>query len=158
MRDPLGGDSNSRSGRFWPARPYNRNVSDSRPVGVFDSGIGGLTVLRECVRQLPAERFIYLADEGNAPWGPKNPAWLRARSEPITRFLVEHQAKAVVVACNTMSVTALAHLRGIFDLPFIGIVPAVKPAAALTHSGAVGVLATHATSTSEALAQLIEAF
>lgn len=133
-------------------------MSDPRPIGVFDSGIGGLTVLRECLRQLPRERFIYLADEGHAPWGPRSPEWLRERSEEVVKFLLGQDAKAIVVACNTMSVVALAHLRTIFDVPFVGIVPAVKPAAALTHTGSVGVLATHTTTTSEALNQLIRSF
>jgi glutamate racemase len=133
-------------------------LSDPRPVGVFDSGIGGLSVLRECLRQHPSERFLYVADEAYAPYGPKPVELLQARAEAITRFLLDQDAKAVLVACNTASVSALAFLRARFPVPFVGIVPAVKPAAALTHTGSVGVLATQATTASPALAQLISSF
>lgn len=133
-------------------------MSDVRPIGVFDSGIGGLTVLRECLRQLPLELFIYLADAAEAPYGTKPPDKLRARAEEVVKFLLDQDVKTIVVACNTMSVAALSHLRNLFSLPFVGIVPAVKPAAALTHSGTVGVLATHTTTASDALAQLINTF
>lgn len=133
-------------------------MPDSRPVGVFDSGIGGLTVLRECVRQYPNESFLYLADAAFAPYGPRSAESLRPRAEKVVRFLLAQEAKAIVVACNTMSVAALTHLRGRFQVPFVGIVPAVKPAAALTHTGTVGVLATHTTTASDALAQLIKTF
>src|SRR2546427_8435411 len=104
-------------------------MADSRPIGVFDSGIGGLTVLRECIAHLPSERFIYLADAGYAPYGPKPAELLRARAEQVVNFLLQQQVKAVVVACNTASVAALPFLRARFELPFVGIVPAVKPAA-----------------------------
>lgn len=133
-------------------------MSDRRPIGVFDSGLGGLTVLREVVSQLPGEQCLYVADEREAPYGTKTVEALRARTEQVANFLLAHDAKAIVVACNTASLTALAHLRSIFTVPFIGIVPAVKLAATLTHTGKVGVLVTSATAHSESLAQLINSY
>lgn len=133
-------------------------MADSRPIGVFDSGIGGLTVLREIVRQLPNESLMYLADSREAPYGTKSLAALAERCERVAAFLLGREAKAIVVACNTASVAALPHLRGRFSVPFVGIVPAVKPAAALTRTGTVGVLATAATTTSQPLAQLIDTY
>lgn len=133
-------------------------MADSRPIGVFDSGIGGLTVLREIARQHPAEACIYLADEREAPYGAKPAEFLQERCARITQFLLEQGAKAIVVACNTASVAALPGLRAQFDVPFVGIVPAVKPAAAMTRTGTIGVLATTTTVASEALARLIETY
>lgn len=131
-------------------------AADSAPVGVFDSGIGGLTVLREVLRQHPAERCLYLADSRLAPYGTKTEDVLRERCERVTGFLLEQGAKAVVVACNTASVAALPHLRARYPIPFVGIVPAVKPAAAMSRTGIIGVLATSTTIGSQPLARLIE--
>ncbi len=115
-------------------------------IGLFDSGVGGLTVLREVLRQLPGCDALYLADSANCPYGARPPAEIRRLSEGISRYLVERGARCIVVACNTASAAALTHLRGRFPgVPFVGMVPAVKPAAALTRSGTVGVLATPAT-------------
>lgn len=133
-------------------------MADRRPVGIFDSGIGGLSVLREILRQLPNESLVYLADRSEAPYGTKSATALEERCAQVAGFLIERGAKAIVVACNTASVAALAHLRNRFALPFVGVVPAVKPAAALTRSGIVGVLSTAATAASEPLAQLIDAY
>ncbi len=116
------------------------------PIGVFDSGVGGLSVLRALLERLPGESYLYVADSANCPYGPRGHQEIRRLSEGIARYLIGAGAKAVVVACNTASAAALAHLRATFpQVPFIGMVPAVKPAAQATRSGVVGVLATPAT-------------
>lgn len=119
---------------------------DERPIGVFDSGVGGLSVWREIASALPHEDTVYFADQAHVPYGPRPAAQIRAFCESITRWLLGQGCKAVVVACNTASAAALKHLRDTFPgLPVIGMEPAVKPAAALTRAGVVGILATPAT-------------
>jgi glutamate racemase len=131
----------------------------SRPIGVFDSGVGGLSILREMRRQMPAESAIYFADQGHVPYGPRPVEQVRAFSEAITRFLLDQGADLVVVACNTASAAALMHLRQSFpEVPFVGMEPAVKPAAEVTRSGVVGVLATPATFQGELYASVVERF
>jgi len=133
-------------------------VSDERPVGLFDSGVGGLTILREVRQQLPLERCLYFADSRECPYGTKPVPEIQRRCETVVDFLLDRGAKTIVVACNTASVAALAHLRSHYQMPFVGIVPGVKPAARLTRVGKIGVLATPTTAESEPLAQLIEQF
>lgn len=121
-------------------------MSDPRPVGIFDSGVGGLSVWREAARALPRESFIYLADQAHVPYGPRPPAEVRRYAEAITAALLAHGCKAVVVACNTASAAALKELRARHpDVPFVGMEPAVKPAATQTRSRVVGVMATPGT-------------
>jgi glutamate racemase len=136
-------------------------------IGVFDSGVGGLSVLRELKAQYPQEDFIYLADQAHVPYGSRPLEQVRAFSEGITRYFLEEQAdtpagrraKLVVVACNTASAAALRHLRQVFPgVPFVGMEPAVKPAAEYTHSGVVGVLATPATFQGALYASVVERF
>lgn len=116
------------------------------PIGVFDSGVGGLSVWREIVSALPNEDTIYFADQQHVPYGPRSELEIRAFSDGITRFLLERGCKAVVVACNTASAAALKHLRDTLPhVPTIGMEPAVKPAAAMTKTGVVGIMATPAT-------------
>jgi len=115
------------------------------PIGVFDSGVGGLTVLAEIRRLLPGEHLLYVADSGFAPYGERPTAVIRARAEQITDFLLAQGAKAIVIACNTATGVAAAHLRTRHALPIIAMEPAVKPAAACTRSGVIGVLATSGT-------------
>jgi len=130
-----------------------------RPIGVFDSGVGGLSILREMRRQMPAEPAIYFADQGHVPYGPRPLEQVRAFSEGITRFLLNHDADLIVVACNTASAAALKQLRQTFpDVRFVGMEPAVKPAAEVTRSGVVGVLATPATFQGELYASVVERF
>ena len=113
---------------------------------MFDSGVGGLSVWREIRKQLPLESTIYLADQAHVPYGPRRMEEIRDYCEAITRFLLEQNCKAVVVACNTASAAALKHLREIFPgVPIIGMEPAVKPAAATTRNGVIGIMATQAT-------------
>ena len=133
-------------------------MANDRPVGLFDSGVGGVSILRHVRDQLPFEQCIYLADSREFPYGTKPAPDIKRRCERIVDFLLEQRSKAIVVACNTASVTALAHLRARYAPPFVGIVPGVKPAAGLTRTGTIGVLATPTTADSEPLAQLIEQF
>ncbi len=114
----------------------------SAPIGVFDSGIGGWTVLREIRRELPAEALLYVADAAGAPYGDRSPEFIAARALAIADWLQAAGAKALVVACNTATSAAVAQLRRQHTLPIVAIEPAVKPAALLTRSGIIGVLAT----------------
>ena len=129
------------------------------PVGVFDSGVGGLSVAREIMALLPAEPIIYLADQAHAPYGQRPLAEIRSLSEGITRFLLAEGAGAIVIACNTASAAALHGLREQFlDVPFVGMEPAVKPAVERTRSGHVGVIATAATFQGELFASLLDRY
>lgn len=114
------------------------------PVGVFDSGVGGLSVLRELRRLLPDEDFVYYADSANCPYGGKPLVEIQSRAAAITEELLAAGCKLIVVACNTATIAAVEHLRANYPVPFVGMEPAVKPACALTRSGVVGVLATGA--------------
>lgn len=127
-------------------------------IGVFDSGVGGLSVLHHIRRTLPDERLIYVADSGHVPYGDKSPAYIEQRSLALTRFLISQGAEAIVIACNTATAAAAATLRSQFALPIIGMEPAVKPAAAATRSGVVGVLATIGTLESARFAALLERY
>ncbi|HUX75653.1 MAG TPA: glutamate racemase [Anaerolineae bacterium] len=131
-------------------------MSDPRFIGVFDSGVGGLSVWREIARQLPHERTLYLADQAHVPYGSRQLAEVRELSAGITRFLLDHGVKIVVIACNTASAAALHYLRRAFPhVPFVGMEPAVKPAVERTHNGVVGVIATQATFQGELFASLV---
>ncbi len=135
------------------------NTRQWQPIGVFDSGVGGLTVLRAIHQLLPDEQLLYLADQSHVPYGPRKLEEVRHFSEAITRFLLDQGARLVVVACNTASAASLKHLRTVFPhVPFVGMEPAVKPAAEHTHSGVVGVLATPATFQGELYASVVERF
>ncbi|MCW5862198.1 MAG: glutamate racemase [Anaerolineae bacterium] len=130
--------------------------SPTGPIGVVDSGVGGLSVLRHLRAQLPAERFLYFADQAHIPYGPRPAEDILAFTAAITRFLLARRAKLIVVACNTATTAALDSLRRLFpDVPFVGMEPAVKPAAAQTRSGVVGVLATPGTFSSDRYAGLM---
>ena len=114
-------------------------------IGLFDSGSGGLSVLKEIRKVLPSAHYIYYADNAHCPYGEKTPEYIRDRARAITRLLLERGAEAVVVACNTATGAAIGTLREEIDIPFIGMEPAVKPAALGTRSGVIGVLATAGT-------------
>lgn len=119
------------------------------PIGVFDSGVGGLSILRSINTLMPHERLLYVADSANAPYGPKGEEFIQKRSMFVMDYLVRQQVKAVVVACNTATAAAIAVLRARYPLPIIGVEPAVKPAAEQSRSGVVGVLATSGTIASD---------
>ncbi|MBO7279195.1 MAG: glutamate racemase [Bacteroidales bacterium] len=111
-------------------------------IGVFDSGVGGLSVLLELVRLMPEQDYVYVADTRYCPYGPKSVDVIRERSSVISQFLIDKGAEVVVVACNTATAASVSLLRSAFPVPFVGMEPAIKPAAALSRSGVVGVLAT----------------
>jgi glutamate racemase len=135
------------------------SISSDSPVGIFDSGVGGISVLRAIREQMPEESVIYFGDQGHIPYGPRPMRQIRDFSEAITRFLLEQGAKIIVVACNTASAAALQYLREKFpDVQFVGMEPAVKPAAEYTHTGKVGVLATPATLQGVLYASVVERF
>ncbi len=128
-------------------------------IGVFDSGVGGLSVLRAVRAEVPAANLLYLADAAHLPYGARPLAEVRQYAEGITRFLLAHGAEVIVLACHTASAAALRHLRQAWPaVPFVGMEPAVKPAAESTRSGVVGVLATPATFQGELYASVVERF
>lgn len=128
-------------------------------IGVFDSGVGGLSVVREIMAQLPGQPIVYLADQAHAPYGQRDLAEIRQLAEGITRFLLARGATIIVVACNTASAAALHWLRGQRpDVPFVGMEPAVKPAAQRTRTRHIGVIATPATFQGELFASLLDRF
>jgi glutamate racemase len=134
-------------------------MNDSRPIGIFDSGVGGLSVWREIAKQLPHEDTIYFGDQIHIPYGPRSMEQIRSFSEAITRFLLNRGCKMIVVACNAASAASLTHLRVTFpDIPFVGMEPAVKPAAETTRTKVVGVLATPATFQGALFASVVERF
>lgn len=136
-----------------------RSGSDASPIGVFDSGVGGLSVWREIVRQWPAEDTLYFADQAHIPYGQRPLDEVRRLTEEVTRFLLAQGAKLIVVACNTASGAALHALRETFrDVPFVGMEPAVKPAVEHTRTGIVGVIATPATFQGDLFAGLVQRF
>ncbi|MEO6352414.1 MAG: glutamate racemase [Burkholderiaceae bacterium] len=127
------------------------------PVGVFDSGVGGLSVLRHIQTQLPQENLLYFADSGYAPYGGKAEQFIVNRALAITDFLLRHGAKAIVVACNTATAAAIKALRARYpQLLLVGVEPGLKPAAALTKNNTIGVLATERTLASSKFRQLSE--
>lgn len=124
-------------------------MSYENPIGLFDSGVGGTSIWREIVTLLACENTIYLADSKHAPYGEKSKDEIIYLSEKNTEFLLNHNAKIIVVACNTATTNAIKHLRQTYDVPFVGIEPAIKPAALNTKTNAVGILATKGTLSSE---------
>lgn len=129
------------------------------PLGIFDSGVGGLSVLKAIRQELPEESIIYLADQAHVPYGARPLEEVRRFSKSIVRFLVGQGCKIIIVACNTASAAALHDLRKHFlDLPFVGMEPAVKPAAERTKTGVVGVLATPATFQGALYTSVVERF
>lgn len=123
----------------------------SRPIGVFDSGVGGLSVLRALQAELPDEQFVYVGDQAHAPYGERDDSHILTRSHAIADYLIaQHGIKALVVACNTATAAAIHRLRAAYPaLPIVGIEPALKPAAAQTRTGLVAVMATRGTLQSE---------
>jgi glutamate racemase len=132
---------------------------DERPISVFDSGVGGLSILRQIRLLLPNEDILFLADQAHVPYGPRPLMDVRLFAQGIASFLLEQSSKLIVVACNTASAAALHHLRSTFpSIPFVGMEPAVKPAVKTTRSRIVGVLATPATFQGKLFASVVERF
>jgi glutamate racemase len=117
----------------------------NKPIGIFDSGVGGTSILKEIHALLPNEAIIYLADSENAPYGNKSESEIIQLSIKNTEFLLNNACKLIVVACNTATTNAISYLRSTYDVPFIGIEPAIKPAALNTNTKAIGILATKGT-------------
>lgn len=134
------------------------NSKRTQPIGLFDSGIGGTSIWREIHALLPNEDTIYLADSRNAPYGPKSKDEIIALSFKNTDYLLKQGAKIIVVACNTATTNAIKKMRAKYDVPFIGIEPAIKPAATNTRTNTVGILATKGTLSSELFHKTIADF
>ena len=135
----------------------NRELLKTAPIGVFDSGVGGLTVVREIMRQIPKERIVYFGDTARVPYGSKSKETVTRYSEQIVRFLRTFQVKTIVVACNTASACALDTLEQDIDIPIIGVVkPGAKAAAEVTRNGRIGVIATEATIGSQIYTEYIK--
>ena len=133
-------------------------MNNLNPIGVFDSGVGGLSVLK-CIREkLPNEDLLYIADSSYAPYGNKERSYIEDRSVLLTRFLLGQKAKAIVVACNTATAVAISTLRSMFSLPIIGMEPGVKPAVSVTKTGTIGIMATRETLKSAKFNTLISQF
>lgn len=133
-------------------------MQTDQAIGLFDSGVGGLTVVR-CVQQLlPAENLLYMADSAHAPYGDKSIEYIRERATHICDLLIEQQVKAIVIACNTATAAAATYCRERYTLPIIAMEPGVKPALALSKSGVVGVLATAETAHSQQLDALVKRY
>ncbi len=124
-------------------------MKKNRPIGLFDSGIGGTSIWKEVVKLLPLENTIYLADSKNAPYGQRSKDEIISLSIKNTELLISKGCKLIIVACNTATTNAIDYLRKNYDLPFIGIEPAIKPAALYSKTGAIGILATQGTLTSK---------
>jgi glutamate racemase len=131
-------------------------IEPSQPIGVFDSGLGGLTVLQSLRARLPSEGFLYFADTRHLPYGDKPESFIQARAQHISATLAERGCKAIVIACNTATAAAAESIRARLAIPVIALEPAIKPAAALTRNGILGVLATTRTLTSRRFAQLVK--
>ncbi len=130
--------------------------SDTGAIGVFDSGVGGLSVLREIRHALPHENLLYVADSGHAPYGDQPSEFIEGRASAVVRFLLDSHVKAITIACNTVTVVAVEKLRSWSPVPIIAIEPAIKPATTHTKSGVIGVLATSRTLASGNVARLVE--
>lgn len=133
-------------------------MHSENPIGVFDSGVGGLSVLKHIHALLPAEKLLYVADSAFIPYGNKSATFIVQRALTITDFFITNKVKAVVVACNTATAAAIHELRAKYSLPIIGVEPAIKPAASLTKTGKVGVLATPGTLSSIKFQKLLAQF
>jgi glutamate racemase len=133
-------------------------TSFSGTIGVFDSGVGGLSVLQHIRAALPDAHLIYVADSAYVPYGDKSPLYIESRSHILSRFLIEQGSEAIVIACNTATAAAAGGLRSRYALPIIGMEPAVKPAVTASKRGVVGVLATVGTLESARFAALLERY
>ena len=149
---------NLRRGLGIPLRNFDVMPADSRPIGVFDSGIGGLTVLKHLMQRMPHERFIYLGDTARVPYGNRSAETVKLYARQCAAFLLQHDVKMIVVACNTVSAIALDDLRAHMSIPVVGVIePAARVAAMTTISKHIGVIGTRATIASEAYAKSIAA-
>ena len=129
------------------------------PIGIFDSGVGGLSVVKKIHSKLPNESLVYVADSINAPYGPKNNSFILDRAITIVDFLVaNHQIKLLVIACNTATASTISKLRELYDFPIIGMEPAIKPANEASRNKKVGILATEGTINSSKFSALLDSY
>lgn len=133
-------------------------MAKSSPIGIFDSGVGGLSIAKEIRKLLPHEDLLYFADSAYCPYGEKPPALIKQRVFTLGDFLISKGAKLLVVACNTASIVSLDDLRSYYKLPVVGVEPAVKPAVAATQTGTIGVLATGVTLSGDRFSALVKRF
>lgn len=133
-------------------------MSRNSPIGLFDSGVGGLSIYQEIKKTLPNESFVFVADQLNVPYGAKSKKELNKLTENMTKFLLKFDIKMLVVACNTASCYSIDHLRKKFKIPIVGVVPAIKPATKLTKNGSISVMSTPATAKSDYLKHLIKKY
>ncbi len=138
--------------------PEGKKLNSSQPIGIFDSGVGGLSVLEHIHRLLPAEDLIYIADSAYMPYGSRHLNVVKERCHLLADFFIRQDVKALVVACNTATAAAIEDLRQNFQIPVIGMEPAVKPAVEATKAGVIGVLATNGTLASEKFSRLVKRF
>ena len=131
---------------------------NNQPIGLFDSGVGGTSIWNAIHQLMPNEQTIYLADSKNAPYGQKSKEEIVALSIKNVEFLLERNAKMIVVACNTATTNAIKELRSIYNIPFIGIEPAIKPAAIQSKTKTIGILATKGTLSSELFNKVVEMY
>ena len=137
---------------------FSHNKINHQPIGIFDSGVGGLSIAK-CISQiLPNESLIYVADSAHAPYGQLTVEAIQQQAKTITSWLVEQQSKAIVVACNTATVNAIDLLRQELTIPIIGVEPAIKPAAQLSKNKKVAILVTRATAKNQRFLQLVERY
>ncbi|WJG08581.1 glutamate racemase [Aliiglaciecola sp. LCG003] len=133
------------------------NISaNTAAIGVFDSGVGGISVANAIADILPNENIIYVADTAHAPYGAKTEAFVTARCKRIVDFLLAKQVKLIVVACNTATLSSIAHLRANYDMEFVGVEPGIKPALEASQSGVIGVMATRNTLQSNQYQRLVK--
>lgn len=157
--EPRPGRDTERSAELLQHERHTPFMQADAPIGIFDSGAGGLTILTDLRAELPHEHFIYIGDTANCPYGVRSDEEITALTIECCRFLIQQGVKLIVIACNTASQAALSTLRATFHpLPFVGVVPAVKPAARLTRNGHIGIAATNQAAKAIYLRQLIDEF
>ncbi|NOQ78025.1 MAG: glutamate racemase [Gammaproteobacteria bacterium] len=133
-------------------------MKNNQPIGIFDSGVGGLSVLQHVHQLLPQEHILYIADSGYAPYGCQDNSFIEQRSRVITEHLIAQGAKAIVIACNTATASIIESFRQQYGIPFIGIEPGIKPAIAMTKNGHIGIMATTGTLSSTRYSELRQRF
>lgn len=133
-------------------------MNNNQPIGIFDSGVGGLSVLQHVHQLLPHEHILYIADSGYAPYGCQDNSFIEQRSRVITEHLIAQGAKAIVIACNTATASIIESFRQQYGIPFIGIEPGIKPAIAMTKNGHIGIMATTGTLSSTRYSELRQRF
>ncbi len=146
---------NNQSSRY---QKKSHQAVANQPIGIFDSGVGGLSVLQHIHQLLPHENLLYIADSGHAPYGCKNESFVEQRSRIITEYLLAQGAKIIVIACNTATASIIEKFRYEYGIPFIGVEPGIKPALALTKNHNIGVMATTGTLSSERYKELSQRF